>query len=311
MTMIAFAVHADRAEIITDTITYNHIATKMGRHSKVMPLPHLDAAMLAQGSTGFERRWHMQALYLAQHVADFDDLVREAPEHLAFVWRELEADAETENAVHGRSATVANSVVFLIGYSPAQGCFKAYGYASNFEFRPMDLDGLYVMPSPLDRRPGLLELHRLREHLADNFGTDGLQIADGLAKLPVLPAPESTVEWVELAKAVRRDRALVDLYSGLKTYVAGDVVHTTLRVGEVTSRRVHRFDDSGEEFNRMMAGSLHPVSQAAACDCGSGERFVDCCLAAIADEHCPCGSGTTFAQCCSVNAGISVETMPA
>ncbi|MDP9430532.1 MAG: SEC-C metal-binding domain-containing protein [Actinomycetota bacterium] len=95
---------------------------------------------------------------------------------------------------------------------------------------------------------------------------------------------------------------MADLYSGFKTYVGGDVIHTTLRRGESSSRRVHRFNDSGPEFARMMAGSLHPVSQAAACDCGSGRSFVDCCLAQIADEPCPCQSGARFAACCSIAA---------
>lgn len=302
MTLIAFAARRDRAEIITDTRTYNHVATQMGHTSKVMLLPHLDAAMLAQGSTGFERRWHMQALYLAQKTADFDDFTRQAPEHLAYVWREMSEDLDAENIGHGRTASIANSVVFLIGYSPEHQTFKAYGYASDFDFEPMDLAGLYVMPSPLDSRPGDLELHRLRAHLEAVHGAEGAQVVNTLAQQRPRPVPRRVEQWVDLAKAVRRDRALADLYSGFKTYVGGDVIHTTLRVGEAANRQIHRFNDSGAEFARMMAGSLHPVSQLAACDCGSGDRYVDCCLAAIAEEPCPCQSGTTFAHCCSVDA---------
>lgn len=311
MTMIAFAAHRDRAEIITDTVTYTHTATRMGHTSKVMLLPHLDAAMLAQGSTGFERRWHGQALYLAQHAADFDDFIREAPEHLRYVWERMAAFTEAENAEHGRSASVANSVVFLIGYSAERQAFKAYGYASDFDFKPMDLEGLYVMPSPLDRRPGDLELHRLRGHLPAVLGDQAPQAVAALAKLPAPSVPRRPAEWVELAKAVRRDRAMADIYSGLKTYVGGDVIHTVLRRGEATSRRVHRFNDAGAEFARMMAGSLHPVSQAGACDCGSGRRFVDCCLAEIADEPCPCQSGKVFAACCSITAGDDAGVLAA
>ncbi|MCF6507372.1 SEC-C domain-containing protein [Blastococcus sp. MG754426] len=309
MTLIAFAAHADRAEIITDTLTYTHTATRMGHTSKLLPLPHLDAAIVAQGSTGFERRWHMQALYLAQHAADFDEFAREAPAHLAHVWSELGIDLDAENIAHGRSATVTPSVVFLVGYSPQRQRFVAYGFASDHGFAPTKLDGLYAMPSPLDRRPGDLELHRLRGHLPAVLGDQADRAVAALGRLPIQPAPRRPEEWVDLAKAVRRDRAMADLYSGLKTYVGGDVMLTALRRGESTTRRIHTFNDSGSDFARMMAGSLHPMSQASACECDSGRRFVDCCLAAIADEPCPCQSGKVFAACCSINADMSATAV--
>jgi uncharacterized protein YchJ len=44
-----------------------------------------------------------------------------------------------------------------------------------------------------------------------------------------------------------------------------------------TVTRVHRFDDNGEEFARMVAGSMHPVALAAPCACGSGKAGRDCC----------------------------------
>jgi uncharacterized protein YchJ len=78
-----------------------------------------------------------------------------------------------------------------------------------------------------------------------------------------------------------------------------------VRRGEATNRRVYTFDDSGPEFACMMAGSLHPISQAGPCECNSGRRFVDCCLAAIHAEPCPCQSGQTFARCCSITADDS------
>jgi len=70
----------------------------------------------------------------------------------------------------------------------------------------------------------------------------------------------------------------------------------------VASRIVHTYDDGLEETARMYAGTLHPAAQAAPCDCGSGERYVDCCLSEIAAQACPCGSGSTFVGCCSLHA---------
>jgi hypothetical protein len=311
MTLIAFATHRDRAEIITDTQTYTHNGTRMGHHSKVLTLPHLEAAMMAQGSTGFEARWHVQALYLARQAVDFDDLVREAPGQLRYVWTELAGEMAEENATHGRSAEVTNSVVFLVGYSATERSFVAYGYASDFDFESMRLDGVYAMPSPLDRRPGDVELHRIRKHLrtyAEWLGDDVAKAdmaTDRLGSLPPGPVPRKPADWVDLAKKIRRDRAMARIESGLKNHVGGDVIHTTVRVGSSTNRRIHTFADSGAEFAQMMAGTLHPISQAGPCECGSGKRYVDCCLRDMADEPCPCRSEKTFADCCSVNADVT------
>lgn len=67
-------------------------------------------------------------------------------------------------------------------------------------------------------------------------------------------------------------------------------------------------DDTGDEFNRMMAGSLHPAGQLGDCDCGSGDTLVGCCLQAIADDPCPCGSGDTFGPCCRVAQPVTAGT---
>lgn len=84
--------------------------------------------------------------------------------------------------------------------------------------------------------------------------------------------------------------------------IAGDLFHTTLRQGEYTTRRVHRFDDTSAEFQRMVSNTLHPVGQLGPCACRSGKRYVDCCLAPQLDKPCVCGSGETLAACCSVYA---------
>ena len=305
MTLIAFAASRGRAEIITDTRTYTHTATRMGHTSKVMLLPHLDAAVMDQGSTGFGKQWRFEAMNLSQVATDFDDLHRRTPAAAAAVWERMTGDLAAENRQHGTSATLANSVVFHVGYSPERESFKAYGYASDFGFEPMDLAGLYVMPSPLSVRPGDLELHRLRNHLSAIGGAEGAATADALGQLPAPTVPRGPADWVALAKAVRQDRSLADIYSGFKTYIGGDVFHVSLRQGEATTRRIHRFTDSGPEFAQMMAGSLHPVSQAAPCDCGSGNRYVDCCLVPSLDKPCICRSGANLRDCCSILAADS------
>lgn len=51
----------------------------------------------------------------------------------------------------------------------------------------------------------------------------------------------------------------------------------------------------------MVYGTMHPNSQLALCDCGSGQLMV-ACHAPAQDGDCPCGSGDTFAACCCVTA---------
>ncbi len=237
MTLIAFHAQPDRADIITDTLSYTRTARHLGHTSKVTLMPHLDAAVMTQGSTDFAKAWTAEALTAAE-AADFDEFAERVGEALPVLWRRLPGVGD--DCERGR----ANSAVFVVGYSPRRRSFTAHGWASDFAFRRMDLDGLHVMPSPLGVRPSELELRRLGRHFDVYFGDTAP--VDRLRRLPPPAAPGSDAGWVELAKTVRADRALADLYSGFKTYVGGSVIHTRLTVGAATQRRVHTFDDTGD-----------------------------------------------------------------
>lgn len=169
------------------------------------------------------------------------------------------------------------------------------------------------MPSPFNVRPGPIELHRLKRHFMTNFGD-----ASPVERLRGLDPPEPPNNlrgWVRLAKAVRRDRGLCHLYSGFKTYIGGDVIHTRLERATVTQERVHTFDDAGDEFRQMMAYSFHPLGQLGPCQCDSGHRLAECCLTEIFDAACPCGSSASFRDCCRVEvpaaASAATPRMPA
>lgn len=124
---------------------------------------------------------------------------------------------------------------------------------------------------------------------------------NALRRLPKPTTPSGVEDWVNLAVRVREQRAMADLWSGFKTIVSGHVIHTTLTPDDISHKVVHTYDDGPTETARMYAGTLHPASQAAPCVCSSGGRYVDCCLAQIADDPCPCGSGVPFRNCCSVD----------
>lgn len=317
MTLIAFGTYRDRAEIVTDSASYN--LTSQGHMSKVMPMPHLDAAVMEQGSSVFAKLWRYRLLQLdRERVVDFDDLHARSPEELRRAWQAYTDQADEENAEYGSDVQTKKSVIFHVGYSARAGRFMAYAYASDVDFEPEDLSTGHVMPTPLDVRPSRLEAQRLREHLLAYVGDDPQEkqaVHAWLAEMDARPAfvpPTTRKDWVRLAKKVRHDRAMAHIASGLKTKVAGDVVHTTLRVGEVHQRRVHTFDDSGEEFAQVVAGTLHPLGQLAACAwCDSGHPFIDCCLAETLDKPCPCRSGRLFEACCSIHADQPADASPA
>ncbi len=301
MTLIAFHAQADCAEIITDTLSYTVTQRRLARMSKVLLLPHLDAAVITHGSAQFSRYWEQDAM--TPNTADFDAFTTQVPGRLREIWAEIKVMDEHRNAIHGGTRNAPRSVAFVVGYSPAQRRFRALSFSSQEDFTPAELDGLWVIPSPLDSRPSELEFQRLQETVTEQLG-DASHL-DVLKSLP-RPQPPTTVDgWVHLAKAAREHRSLAPIDSGLKMYVGGDVIYTRLEVGCTVQRRVHTFDDHGAEFAEMMAGSLHPVGQLGTCTyCDSGQPLVDCCLRELNEQPCPCGSGTTFASCCRVPGAV-------
>lgn len=290
MTLIAFHTEADRADIITDTWWYTRTAREVETTSKVHLLPHLDAAFMTQGSTNFQKAWSAYAIDIGHKASSFDEFHRRTEETLPAVWKEL-------NGYDGYSPPP--STLFNVGWSRRDRRFNAYAYASGTGWRTMPVDGLYVMPSPLDVRPFDIELDRLEQHFMANFG-DATPVTR-LRQLDRPTPPDSVEEWVALAEKVRRHRSLAHLYSGFKTYIGGHVIHTRLEEGASTQRRIHAFNDTGEEFRQMMAYSLHREGQLGPCQCDSGRRLIDCCLPQIFAEPCPCASGETFENCCLVD----------
>jgi hypothetical protein len=300
--MSLIALHADEhgAQIMTDTLAYTVTARRLRRATKVSALPHLDAAVLAHGGTReFSNFWAVHAS-LRAGAETFDELTDDAPAALADLWREIVEMTEHRNAVHGAHSTVPRAIALAIGYSHRHRRFRALAYQSENEFQPVELHGLWVIPSPLNVRPSAIEQTRLEETFQRLH--DDVDTARFLSELPEPAVPITDSDWTALARDVRQQRAVnADLYSGLKMYVGGDALLTRLQRGQQTTRRLLTFDDTGPEFEQMMTGSLHPTGQLGPCPCGDGGRFRDCCLTELYDQPCPCCSGKLFADCCLVD----------
>lgn len=290
MTLIAFATYGDHAEFITDSTSYTRTIS-MGLCTKSIPLPHIDAAVLTQGESTFGDQAKSGALQASAQVASFDELVETAPGWLDGIWRNNEATSVGTNPL-------VESVIFFIGWSETEQEFAAYAFASEQGFKPVRIKSTWVMPCPWDNRPSGIELRRMQGWMHDHPDVDEAARLWSLKK--PRPRPESIQEWVQVAKDAREQRSLGGRFAHV--IVAGDVFHTRLERGEVTTKRVHRFNDSGDEFQTMVSGTQHPQAQLEACWCESGQTYQDCHLAAYyADGHsCDCGSGRAFEGCCMV-----------
>lgn len=292
MTLIAIAPRTDGADIVTDTGAYLGGGSEFSHSSKVLPLSHLEATVLTQGSTYFGDLARTQLTLASRGVPDLDALTDFAPELLRDVWQMTHQ--------HTAPGEPAESAAFLVGYSAAREGFAAFVLSSEDDFEASEIRGLFVHPSPLSVRPSDLELTRLvaHAHPADVATLRGRKEPD---------APTTTDGWVRLAQACREERAMITPASGLKVFVMGRVFHTTMSRGRVATDLVHTFDDSGEEFQAMVAGTMHPQGQLGPCPCGSGDRYLDCCLPGQLDEDCLCGSSKSLRDCCWVYAGQAVE----
>lgn len=261
MTLIAFHVQPHRADIITDTLSYSSNASEISTGAlKAHPLPQIDAVTLSQGAMELGAVWRY--FVNMQLPPNFDSLEQLAVENLPALGAEIGLPGHMVDP----GPAVDDAVVFQIGYSADSGRFKASAYSRRQNWQQHDVTDLLVC------MPLLISDH------------------DG-------HPPRSVDQWIALAQRVRNERALAPI--GLKVIVGGEVFHTVLERGAVTQRKVHTFDDTGEEFRRIVAGTDHPDAQLDDCTCGSG-RLAVLCHTWPPGKACNCRSGQQFEDCCKV-----------
>lgn len=278
MTLIAIATYgSDRAEFITDTTWYTHRVSHLGRCTKSLALPHLDAAVITQGDSDFGVLVKIGALTASADAATFDELVEHAPMWLRQLW----ADAPTKD---GDVATV-----FMVGWSDRDQKFRAWCFATEHDFAPSKIPGLFVTPTPWTMRPSKLELERVRAIEADDPRID--EVTRLWMAKPATPAPRTTQEWVDLALAAQAQRG-VTRGSYNHVIVAGEVIHTKLKRGSVETRKIHTFDDA--DLFWVVEFTEHPIALAGPCYCDSGKTYGDC---HAGESPCGCRSGMPFGEC--------------
>ncbi|GEP38583.1 hypothetical protein NPS01_22460 [Nocardioides psychrotolerans] len=292
MTLIGFATYGDRAELITDTLSYASNLSSLGYCTKHHTIPHLDAVVMTRGDSAFSTYATTGTLTVSQDVDDFDQLVEQAPALLRALWGHHTDDEHLR---------MASSTLYLMGYSPEQKKFTAHMFFSDQDFKHVRVHGSLVMPSPWDFAPSGYEMRLLKDSTRPHRQSleSRLVLAERWRVKPVLPRPSSVDEWRALAISVREQRTLNPFFTIL---VGGQVMHCLVERGRSVTTSIHTFDDTGDELGKMVNGTCHPASQKAPCWCGSGLSFRDCHLAAyFAEGHtCDCQSGRSFEDCCRV-----------
>ncbi|MDT0201353.1 hypothetical protein [Nocardioides sp. AE5] len=298
MTLIAVACYGDHAEIVTDSIQYSRNASVLGHSTKTLAIHHLDSAVVTQGSVEFGIHAKTYLAVAGADCASLDELTDAAPEILRTLWDALQP-------------TEPMATVLIVGWSPRAQAFRTTCFAAEDNFAPRPAGDMFLIPTPWIYRPSDLEWDRVRTSWAeeDDFekrvGHDPSMLLAKWRSMPALTPPQGAEGWIDLAEVVRLHRALDGLE---KVLVAGNLFHTRLGRGCVTTRVVHQFKDQGEEFLKLVQGTSHPIAQALACGCGSGRPYGDCCLMKYhADKPCSCLSGKRFEDCCKVTFAASAE----
>jgi hypothetical protein len=269
MTFIAISTSQTGALIATDTTIYAENLTRLGHGTKVHTMLHLAAAVVSQGDFAFGSDWALCAEVLGAEVPNFDELVAAAPDRL----RQLYAE-------HRASLAVANKepgpvLALHIGRSDRHARYVIVGHSSFRDFEPDVLGDFFVTPAPFDSRPSDHEAAAIRagieslEHDVNQEARDEPWVADVPRKNLAFMldqaegvAPTTIAGWVALSERTRLHRSrMVSADSGLKVLVAGELHLTGLGKGGITQGRVHRFNDSGDEFLEVVAGTEHPLAQ--------------------------------------------------
>lgn len=297
MTLIAFHTTRSSATVLTDTLAYNANFRHIGHATKVLALPHVDSAVVSNGDAEFGAFWKISAMTATLRKPDFDALHKATPGYLRELWDSMGDDDWRDPPT-----------CFLIGYSAEQERFAAYSYAAAEDFAPVPVEDFLILPSPQIFRPSPQEISALQRSISGQQfkalpverQTAKLRELDEWSKRPVPPAPESDEDWVTYGQASRR-RATGAGVSNISHPVGGSLVLTHLERGHVDTRRVHTFEDGGEDWLWMLRGTAHPQSQLGPCLCGSGKTYLECHLVPLLDERCTCGVGAkTFRECCAI-----------
>jgi hypothetical protein len=274
MTLVAYAVHKDRAEILTDSLAYTADAADVIPSTKCVWISHLNAAIATTGSYLFGRKVVDWALHLreAPEINGLAEQAFEAFEAFPKLWDE---DYKKPMAVFmfGWSNVLGRSLGFLLG-------------ADKRDLVPWHPRNLLSFENIGDHTLTDGTAWNVRPHAPVGFGgaQRGEVAADGaLHGTHPDDMPTTEAEWVTLGRKARAHQAT--LPPDKRIVIGGHLTLTTITNGSAHQRIVHRFDDTGDEWARLLAGTANPA--------GAAHKWTG----VGRNEPCPCASGRKYKHC--------------
>ncbi len=265
MTLIAMRAEEESAWIVTDAAYYSpDLRNLQNGCNKVRTLPTINTAVITQGDGLFAR---MFSGFLDTYLPEsFDELAADASEPMRAIYDHLITDQP-----HGSPPM---SAVFAVGWSARRSRPRAVMFRSDTGFRPAEVEGLFVYPTPWSHRPSEYELAELEHLYAGN--ADLPQMLDQRRAAPEVPTPEGLAEIAEIASWVRANQRY-DTQPAVVPMLGGAYI-THVTADQIIQWRLVKFDDSVETLMPALVGTHHPLAQVWPCHCGSGLAYLDCHL---------------------------------
>lgn len=280
MTLVVVDTRPDQVLVMTDNLTTDASMRKILPFPgvKVVRMPGTAAAATSRGNVAVGLRWKIAAIdHSRRHGGGFDGLV----DAMQSILRTLEG------------IDAAPFCAYAFGWSKADGGFRSVAAHTFSDLAPTDISGtVHVTPAP-----------------------SGVEVSDVEASIDAFqghaPAPagrpadplHSDPDWVALAQRIHADRSCSTARTRQtgRIVIGGKVNLTRIDDSGVHTKVIHTFGTA--DFMAATSGTLHPYGQIGLCPCGSGDRFIDCCIPKWLHLPCLCESGKTLGDCCALDAG--------
>lgn len=229
MTLIAFTLTEDRAEIVTDGLSYSAGAIDFSAVRKCGVFPAWDMAVTSTGPSELGDTWKGVLEDCTEAVRDLDQVHEYAPAALRELWRKVQQHRREGNVLEPGGGADSGTVLH-VGWSPERGRFVAYVYLvgdDGVEHVDLTEHRLFCQPPPWTYLPP--------------------------------EVPSTAKQWTQLVKAAHADWTLAPALMGHglgKVYIGEEVVRTRLARGVHDQQVIHRFPRHGAQWRRTLISSL-------------------------------------------------------
>lgn len=269
MTFLAVHLRPEALDVVTDSLGYTRDVGTVSHATKALYFPHLRAAVFGNGSHYVALRYKTWATALDLD-GDVDDLADQSTEVLEVIWADF---------LRGRPDLAQTPTqVMMAGWSERRGRMAGFAFAAGDEGFPADANWMK------------LDLFDVAAHVGhpDAYWMLGPQRHSDFMATPN-DIPTEAAGWVDLAQRVRA--AAIKVPAEERIIIGGELLHTRVERDRATQTIIHRFDDTGDEFAQLTAGTANPA--------GAPHKWTG----VGRNDLCPCSSGRKYKHCHDPRAG--------